>query len=284
VAVIPEAFTQAVIENIIAGPNDRIKVSKNQRTYGVISHFGYGVGVYDLNAVESNDTPNRPSGYRELQEQIVLSAGKNQDSCFQPNTTVPKPSANAIPEIWLAAEAAIRSDATTPGEIKVYAPDPYRGLLDMRFTQPGVQNNPDAAITPSVCQQRAPEGLIFRASDPAANHPRVQALMNAFQSAANRQPFIHFISVANYSWRREAQDNAKGIRGSVANNAVQRDYVLVAGGDLGVLVVEVGGSPVPNIPGYPASYWPLQQQHLADVIWVPGGATAVRTIPRTNLG
>ena len=275
--------SQAVIENIIAGPNDRIKVSKNQRTYGVISHFGYGVGVYDLNAVESNDTPNRPSGYRELQEQIVLSAGKNQDSCFQPNTTVPKPSANAIPEIWLAAEAAIRSDATTPGEIKVYAPDPYRGLLDMRFTPNGVQNNPDAAITPSVCQQRAPEGLIFRASDPAANHPRVQALMNAFQSAANRQPFIHFISVANYSWRREAQDNAKGIRGSVANNAVQRDYVLVAGGDLGVLVVEVGGSPVPNIPGYPASYWPLQQQHLADVIWVPGGATAVRTIPRTNL-
>src|SRR6185369_13845592 len=100
--------------------------------------------------------------------------------------------------------------------------------------------------------------------------------------AAGRQPFIHFISVANYSWRREAQDNAKGIRGSVANQAVSRDYVLVAGGDLGVLVVEVGGSPAPNLPSYPA-YWPLKNEHLADIIWVPGGATAVRVIPRTNL-
>src|SRR6185369_3424297 len=68
----------AVIQNIIAQPNDRIKVSKNLRTYGVISHMGYGIGIYDLNAMESNDAPNRPSGYREVQEQVVLSPGKDR--------------------------------------------------------------------------------------------------------------------------------------------------------------------------------------------------------------
>jgi len=272
----------ASIQNIIALPTDRIKVSKNQRTYGVISHMGYGVGVYDLNAMESNDAPNRPSTYKALQEQIVLSPGKNDDACFQPNTTTPKPPDYAIQEIYLSAEAAIRTDASAPNEIRVYAPDPYRGLLDMRFTPDKVQNNPDAAITPTECQTRAPIGLILRATDPSANHPRVQALMNAFQSQAGRSPFIHFISVSPYSWRREAQDNAKGVRGSTPNAAVSRDYLLLAGGDLGVIVVEVGGSPAPNLPSYPP-YWPLKNEHVADVIWVPGGAVAVRTIPRTNL-
>jgi len=272
----------AAIQNIIALPNDRIKVSKNLRTYGVISHMGYGVGVYDLNAMESNDTPNRPSSYRELQEQVILSPGKNDPACFQPNTSVPKPPDYAIQEIYLSAEAAIRSDAAAPNEIRVYAPDPYRGVLDMKFTPDKIQNNPDPTITPSACDTRAPVGLILRATDPSATHPRIQALMSAFQSAAGRQPFIHFISVDNYSWRREAQDNAKGVRGSTPNAAVSRDYILVAGGDIGVVVVEVGGNPPPSLPSYPP-YWPLRNEHVADIIWVPGGAVAVRTIPRTSL-
>jgi len=273
----------AVIQNIIAQPNDRIKVSKNLRTYGVISHMGYGIGVYDLNAMESNDAPNRPSGYREVQEQVVLSPGKNDPECFQPNTSTPKPPDYAIQEIYLSAEAAVRGDPADPSKILIYAPDPYRGLLDMRFSPDKYQNNPDPAISPSACDTRGPIGLILRATDPTANHPRIQALMNAYQSAAGRQPFIHFISVSPYNWRREKKDNAKGVRGSIPDAAVSRDYILLAGGDLGVVVVEVGGNPAPNLPGYPSSYWPLKNEHVADIIWVPGGAVAVRAIPRTNL-
>src|SRR6185369_12121221 len=252
------------------------------RTYGVISHMGYGIGVYDLNAMESNDAPNRPSGYREVQEQVVLSPGKNDPECFQPNTSTPKPPDYAIQEIYLSAEAAVRGDPADPSKILIYAPDPYRGLLDMRFSPDKYQNNPDPAISPSACDTRGPIGLILRATDPTANHPRIQALMNAYQSAAGRQPFIHFISVSPYNWRREKKDNAKGVRGSIPDAAVSRDYILLAGGDLGVVVVEVGGNPAPNLPGYPSSYWPLKNEHVADIIWVPGGAVAVRAIPRTN--
>ena len=271
----------AVIQNIIATPNDQIKVSRNLRTYGVISHLGYGIGVYDLNAMDSNDVPNRPSGYKEISEQVVLSPGKNDPECFQPNTSDAKPPDYAIQEIYLSAEAAIRGDSADPSRIMIYAPDPYRGLLDMRFSPEKYQNNPDPSVQPSACDTRAPVGLIFRATDPSANHPRVQALMSAFQGAAGRQPFIHFISVANYTWHRSGKDNPKGLRGSNPNGDVRRDYVLVAGGDLGVLVVEVGGNPAPNLPGY-RPYWPLQNEHLADVIWVPGGAIAVRAIPNSN--
>src|SRR6185369_3474186 len=60
----------ATITSIIATANDRIKVIRNQRTYGVISHMGYGIGVYDLNAIESNDVPDRPANEQAYPEQI----------------------------------------------------------------------------------------------------------------------------------------------------------------------------------------------------------------------
>src|SRR6185369_13663949 len=141
----------ASITNIIATANDRIKVSKNQRTYGVISHMGYGVGVYDLNAIESNDVANPPADYKHIAEQIVLSRGTNDEACFQPNTTTPKPPDWAIQELNLSAEAAIRTDASTPDKILVYAPDPLRGLLDMRFGVGALSTNPDAAVHPESC-------------------------------------------------------------------------------------------------------------------------------------
>src|SRR5207237_408193 len=74
----------AKIENIIARATDRIRVLKNQRTYGVISHFGYGIGVYDLNAIESNDFFPRPTKYKVLAEQVILTRGKHDPACFVP--------------------------------------------------------------------------------------------------------------------------------------------------------------------------------------------------------
>ena len=272
----------ATITNIIAAANDRIKVTKNLRTYGVISHMGYGIGVYDLNAIESNDVPNPPAAYKTLAEQIVLTPGANDPACFQPNTSTAKPPDYAIPDLTLSPEAAIRPGVLKTSELRVFAPDPLRGLLDLRIGLDKASDNPDPLVRPEICDQRAPVGLILRSNNPDEASPRLAALATAFQSAAGREPFSHFISISPYSWRREAQDNAAGVRGSNKNAAVTRDYLLLAGGDLGVIVIEVGGSPRPNIPSYP-SYWPLQHEHVVDVIWVPGGAVAVRTIPRTNM-
>ncbi|MGZ8779575.1 MAG: carboxypeptidase regulatory-like domain-containing protein, partial [Thermoanaerobaculia bacterium] len=265
----------ATINNILAGPNDTIQVIKNRTTYGFISHLGYGIGMYDLNAIESNRQPNPPSGFKRAAEQVALTRGLNVPSCF-PNSIVPP--APAIQEIWLSSDTAIRPEPGT-SNLLAYAPEPYRGLLDLRFKPPTGPNSGTSINNSSACDQRGPNGLIIRAVDPADDHPRITALKAAYNGVAGRDPYPHFFSVANYTWRLEEIDNKKGVRRSIANQAVQRDYVLLAAGDFGLLVVEVGGDPSPtqNIP-----YWPLNPIHLADIIWVPGGAMGVRTIPRTN--
>jgi len=38
-----------------------------------VSLFGYGIGVHDLNAVESNDAPEKPNGGKALREQVRVS-------------------------------------------------------------------------------------------------------------------------------------------------------------------------------------------------------------------
>ena len=53
--------TPQYVEGIIGRPGDRFTILRNVRTYGVISLFGYGLGMYDLNAVESNDAANKPA-------------------------------------------------------------------------------------------------------------------------------------------------------------------------------------------------------------------------------
>ena len=265
----------ATIQNILAGPNDRIRVIRNRTTYGIISHLGYGIGMYDLNAIESNQQPNPPSGFKRAAEQVILTRGLIDRNC--PGTS-PEFNVNEINEIWLSADTAIRPEKDKPN-LLVYAPEPHRGLLDLRFKPPTDDNAGTSINNDTSCDQRGPAGLILRGVDPAYDHPRIKALKAAYSAAGGGTPNPHFFSVANYTWRLEAADNKRGLRKSIANQSVQRDYVLLAGGDYGLLVIEVGGDPTPT-PGIP--YWPLQPIHLADIIWVPSGAIGVRTIPRTN--
>ncbi len=259
------------IQNILAGPNDRIRVIRNRTTYGFISHLGYGIGMYDLNAIESNRVPNPPGGSRQAAEQVALTRGLIDRRCPGTSQDI---NVNEINEIWLSSDTAIRPEPGT-SNLLAYAPDPYRGLLDLRFKPPAGPNAGTSINNSISCDQRGPAGLIIRAVDPSQDHPRIQALKALYPG----NPGVHFYSVANYTWRLEAADNKKGVRRSVANQPVQRDYVLLAGGDLGLLVIEVAGNPSPTPE---ILHWPLNPIHLADIIWTPSGALAVRVIPRTN--
>ncbi len=62
----------ARISGIVARVNDRLRVIRNVMTYGVISLFGCGVSVYDLNAMESNNAAVKPPNYEELREPGAL--------------------------------------------------------------------------------------------------------------------------------------------------------------------------------------------------------------------
>ncbi len=264
----------AVIANILAAPGDRVRVLRNRTTYGFVSLIGYGIGMYDLNAMESNRSLDRTLGISSMAEQIEVTHGKIDPACVQPNTEV-------IPDISVSADSAIRFDPQKQFELYAYAPDPYRGLLDLRFLLPESPTPAPPPLNPTCADKRGPVGLLLRGVNPANDHPRIKALKSLYALAANGgQPYPTFFSVANYSWRLEAQNNKSGERQSARGSTVQRDYVLLAGGDFGLLVVEVGGNPPLPLGNF--AYYPLVNDDLADIIWIPDGALAVRTIPRTN--
>lgn len=66
------------LTSVIAGPNDNLVVIVNRATYAVVALFGYGIGVYDVNAIESNDRPV-DSGYLKVNEIVALTTGNNAD-------------------------------------------------------------------------------------------------------------------------------------------------------------------------------------------------------------
>ena len=63
-----------------------------------------------------------------------------------------------------------------------------------------------------------------------------------------------------------------GQRHSTAGQAVDRDYLLIPAYELGLIVLDVS---------YPVTAH-LDDSAVADIIWIPGGATGVRVIPRSH--
>ncbi|MEO8033957.1 MAG: DUF6531 domain-containing protein, partial [Acidobacteriota bacterium] len=262
--------TPAVIDNVVAQATDQLRIVWNERTYGIVTIFGYGVGIFDLNAVEANDTPNAPTGYKPLAERIRLTRAALDDHCppFEP---APEP----VQDLALSPDTSVIA-GEAPGTLNVYGVDVHKGVLDVRLD---AAEAPSAIGTP-VCIDRAPQGLLL---SPARN-PRIADLNRLFALKTGRSPFGHFNGAQTYHWVLEAEDNkavgpppspglsAPGQRNSNARERVVRDYLLVPGNEYGLLVVDA------SMP----KGW-LTPANLADVIWIPAGAVAVRVIPRTNL-
>ncbi|MCM2316371.1 MAG: DUF6531 domain-containing protein, partial [Thermoanaerobaculia bacterium] len=269
----------AVLEDVLVRTDDRVRIIRNAFTYGVISLFGYGVGLYDLNAIESNDTAAGNSNVPGLREQIRMTRGALEpESC----PAHPPDADGVITDLTFAPEAGVVTQNGSP-QLSVLGLDPHRGIADVLI-------DPSQSEA-GVCTERVSGGLVFRSA--SYDHPRLAALRERFFALAGRYPSARFNSLAYYRWRLEAADNKAvrgpvtsaesslpGQRGSLAGEPVTRDYFLLPGNEYGLLVVEVGGN-APLADG--SSFRPLREQSLVDIIWIPGGAYAVRTIPRTNL-
>jgi RHS repeat-associated protein len=261
----------AVIANIIARSADKMRFIRNVRTYAVVAHLGYGIGLYDVNAIDSNRfkllVPKNPD---HIREQLVLTAGKIANEC--PNAT---PSYGII-ENYLNTDAEMRGDSNT-GNIYVYAPDPYRGVLDYRLRLPSPQQ---AGTRDDDCDQRSNPnygGLLFRSTPQDNEAAVIKALRTAFIAASGREPYNHFTQVAQYHWSITAAQNAKGLRGTPKGSDADRDYLLIAGFDYGLVVVDINGNPPATTP------WPLVNENIADVIWIPGGVAGVRVYQKANM-
>ncbi len=290
--------TKAHISGIVARKEDRLRIIRNRMTYGVVSLFGYGIGVYDLNAIESNDDREKPDGYKAIRELVRLTRADLRPECGWGPGAKPVPP-GAIPDLTFTPDAAVITRSGT-ANLFVYGIDPARGILDVTVHPPVTATDAQNAPDLTVCSERPPHGLTFQTTYATPDgsqtdyDPRINALRNAFFTLAGRYPTGRFTGVSYYHWTLEAKDNKAvgpapapdkpipGARGSIAGERVQRDYLLVPGFEYGLLVVEVGGDPAPlTLPM--AGYAPLSPQHLVDIIWIPAGAYAVRAIPRTNL-
>jgi RHS repeat-associated protein len=257
----------AVFPNIIGRSTDQFRLVKNIATYAVIAHTGYGVAVYDATAVESNRHPSVTAATR-LREQLVLTNAKVPQYCDS------YPPQYGFNDIYITTDVGVRGDAADQ-KIYVYAQYPPKGLVDLRLSLP---TPTQAGTHDDDCEQRAGSegGLLFQTYPSGSETPRIQALRGAI-AAAGKTPYAHLMGIGQYTWAVGPEQNKKGLRGTEPGTAARREYLLVAAMDLGLIVVEVNSDPALD------DYFPLQDRHVADMIWIPGGAVAVRVIQSANL-
>ncbi|MFP5245735.1 MAG: Ig-like domain-containing protein, partial [Thermoanaerobaculia bacterium] len=79
--------TELVLKNVLVRPGDKIRVTRNWATYGAVSLFGFGVGMFDLNAIESNHWHTKLPGddYTKPAEQIMVTEARANPRCEDPN-------------------------------------------------------------------------------------------------------------------------------------------------------------------------------------------------------
>ncbi|MFL6246086.1 MAG: Ig-like domain-containing protein [Thermoanaerobaculia bacterium] len=246
------------VEGVLARPGDKLRLYRNVRTYGVISQMGYGIGVYDLNAIESNDEKIKPAGYQLLREQIVVTPAALEDSCWPDIADLDPFSTDAIADLALSGDNVVLPDPTDPARALVFAPSPLQGLLGV-----GVNLNPPPpalGTNNKDCVDRRHGLLLHHGTE---WHPRLQPIVDAYGGA----PIARFQQVAHYRPVYETDG------GSIA-----QDYILIAGGQVGLLAIS------PNRPaGTPTLHEDLEEASLAGLVWVPKGVFGVRMIPGTHL-
>jgi RHS repeat-associated protein len=235
------------INGVLVRSGDQVRISRNRSTYAVVSLFGYGVGVFDVNAMESNSLPNPPSSYNKASTMIGLTDGAAPVPCNDIDlipTGFPCPikSLNYTPEASVVARA---------DQLTAYALESTHGLLDVNVTA-----NPDPS-TGSRLNRGAGGGLVLTTTYVDAGHfkhwdtPRLRALRA--QTRPDPLPLIaRFSSISRYTRPSD-----------------KKNFALVAAAQFGLLVIDLDQA--------------LDATALADIIWIPAGAYGVRVIPGSHL-
>src|ERR1051325_8574132 len=254
---------------VIGQADDQFEVRHNYTTYGVVSLFGYGVGIFDLNAIDSNraaanDSTLDPS-YVPLNERVLMTRAEMNASC-DPTvasggvTCDPEAMANSgqhcpIPDLTFSPEAAIAASTETPSQLVVYGVEQNHGLVELRV-RPA-----QSATEPATCSRANSLVVMERVPHNGTidwfGHPRLNTLRNLFRTAAGGDPIARLATISTYT-----RTNATG---------ATTMYGLVSAYEYGVLVVKLD----PN--------GALNDDSLVDVVWIPSGATAVRVLNGQNV-
>jgi RHS repeat-associated protein len=254
------------LAGVIAGPNDDLYVIVNRATYAVVALFGYGIGVYDVNAIESNDRPV-DAGYKPVAEIVALTKG-NDDDVFDPTAVQQCDQASratsgtpcAIRDLTFAPDALLRSGSSpTP---QVFALEQHRGIFDGILTPPSADEtrgriDADGGGLALTSPYQGPSGY------DSLDQPRLRTLRNMYKTigriAANDvRPVARYTNIAYYA------------RPPSAEVPQASEYALIASFQYGLLVVKLGEAA-------------LQPDALVDVVWIPAGAASVRVMPRGDM-
>jgi RHS repeat-associated protein len=216
----------AKMANVIAAPGDQIRITYNLTTYAVVSLLGYGIGVFDINAIESNEVPDTsPLGIPKAREQVALRANAEG---------TPMPSGpQYIGDLAFSPESHIF--AAGGSAVKVYTLDTRKGVVEFYLAPPA-----DIALS----------GKLILTGGVNA---RFEALKAKLIASGISSPVVRFNTGALYH-----------------NPNTNKDYLLIAALDYGLIVVEAG-------------MVPLSDASFADAVSIKDAAWAVRVIDRTNM-
>jgi RHS repeat-associated protein len=254
---------------IIAGPADELYVVVNRATYAVVSLFGFGVGVYDVNAIESNDRPI-DADYRKAGEIVALTKGNDGDG--DPSTVVQCDQAAILPipcpinDLTFSPDALLRTDSGSSA-IQLFALEQHRGIFDVVVTPPDA----DSQDGGKPAHVGSTVGLSLTSPYLAADHwdsfdqPRLRTLRKMYKQtggidAKDVRPVGRHANIAYY-----ARPPAAGSLVTAPD-----EYALIASFEYGVIVVKLGDAP-------------LNWCSVVDVIWIPAGAMSVRVMPRGDM-
>jgi RHS repeat-associated protein len=252
------------LTGVIAGADDDLYVIVNRTTYAAVALFGFGIGVYDVNAIESNDRP-LDAGYQPAAEIVALTKG-NDDDVFDPASVhqcdQSALAASGVPcairDLTFAPDALLRAGSSPNPQ--VFALEQRRGVFDGRLTPPAAdaaRGRIDAAAGLALTSPyQSPNGY------DSLDQPRLRTLRNLYKQvghidAHDVRPVARYTNIAYYA--RPPTADAAGA-----------EYALIASFQYGLLVVKLDDAA-------------LDPSALADVVWIPAGAASVRVMPRGDL-
>ncbi|HKS23398.1 MAG TPA: Ig-like domain-containing protein [Thermoanaerobaculia bacterium] len=203
-------------DDVLVRPGDTLVIERNMATYGVVSHFGYGIGVYDLNAIESNSLikqwPTTPvPKYADVATQIALTSA-NEQLTFSP-------------------DAAVTVDSVAAGTvgsptIHAFALVPAEGIMVVDATPLGNSIESNGDNTTSAVPLGGDVSHFFYQLIEPNGLPELAAIRQIVR-AGGRFFIRRFNSISRF-------------------DRANKSYVLVSGGQYGILVFDVT-HPSPNL-------------------------------------
>ncbi|MFL6245995.1 MAG: Ig-like domain-containing protein, partial [Thermoanaerobaculia bacterium] len=232
---------------VFGQPSDEMHIVRNLSTVGVVALYGYGVGVYDLNAVDANYRHVFDSSFERLETTYVTTDGLGADAadCDRGQQATQGRSCE-IGELTHVPEAAV----TTVGDsLSILVLEQNKGLLHLTMSAGGAPATFGRPGSMVFAEKLAGVGTF--------GHPRINRLRSLYKAASGgRVPVARYASVDTF--KRDGTT-----------------YALVSALDYGIMVVRLDpkmkASSLVDVVWIPAGAQSLRVSNAQDLAVVVDG-------------